>query len=82
MFGDGERSALVLIVGEQPGDQEGRQGHSFIGPAGKVLTRALEDAGIDPKQTSATAEDRDAVCPGLVADLCLAMQALGKSPGG
>lgn len=54
VFGEGDRSTRVLIVGEQPGDQEDRQGRPFVGPAGKVLTRALEDAGIDPRQTYVT----------------------------
>ena len=36
-----------MFVGEQPGDQEDRQGHPFVGPAGRLLDRALEDAGID-----------------------------------
>ncbi|MEU2431660.1 UdgX family uracil-DNA binding protein [Streptomyces sp. NPDC007861] len=54
VFGEGDRSAHVLIVGEQPGDQEDRRGRPFVGPAGKVLARALEDAGIDPRQTYVT----------------------------
>jgi DNA polymerase len=37
----------MMLVGEQPGDQEDRQGHPFVGPAGRLLGRALEEAGID-----------------------------------
>jgi DNA polymerase len=47
VFGEGPRSAALMIVGEQPGDQEDRVGHTFVGPAGKLLDRALEAAGID-----------------------------------
>jgi len=47
VFGEGPRSAALMIVGEQPGDQEDRAGHTFVGPAGKLLDRALEAAGID-----------------------------------
>ncbi|MEU6218678.1 UdgX family uracil-DNA binding protein [Streptomyces sp. NPDC047022] len=54
VFGDGDTSARVLLLGEQPGDQEDRQGRPFVGPAGRVLTRALEDAGIPPEDTYVT----------------------------
>jgi uracil-DNA glycosylase len=47
VFGAGRRSAKLLLVGEQPGDREDREGKPFVGPAGRVLDRALEDAGID-----------------------------------
>ncbi|HZP21568.1 MAG TPA: UdgX family uracil-DNA binding protein [Bauldia sp.] len=47
VFGEGARHARLMLVGEQPGDQEDLQGHVFVGPAGKVLDRALADAGID-----------------------------------
>ncbi len=46
VFGEGPRKARVMIVGEQPGDQEDRAGHPFVGPSGKLLDRALEEAGI------------------------------------
>lgn len=46
VFGRGERRARVLLLGEQPGDSEDRQGEPFVGPAGRVLHRALEQAGI------------------------------------
>jgi DNA polymerase len=47
VFGEGPRRARVMIVGEQPGDQEDRAGHPFVGPSGKLLDHALEAAGID-----------------------------------
>jgi DNA polymerase len=47
VFGEGPKRARVMIVGEQPGDQEDRAGHPFVGPSGKLLDRALENAGID-----------------------------------
>ena len=47
VFGEGPKRARVMIVGEQPGDQEDRAGHPFVGPSGKLLDRALEEAGID-----------------------------------
>src|SRR5262245_61978744 len=47
VFGEGARSASVMLVGEQPGDCEDVSGHPFVGPAGKLLDRALEAAGID-----------------------------------
>jgi len=45
--GEGPRQAAVMIVGEQPGDHEDLAGHPFVGPAGKVLDAALDEAGID-----------------------------------
>jgi uracil-DNA glycosylase family protein len=47
VFGEGPRRARVMMVGEQPGDQEDRQGRPFVGPAGQLLERALAAAGID-----------------------------------
>jgi uracil-DNA glycosylase len=49
--GEGQLKAKLMLVGEQPGDQEDLQGHPFIGPAGKLLARALEAAGIPKEQT-------------------------------
>ncbi|WP_431946832.1 UdgX family uracil-DNA binding protein [Actinacidiphila sp. bgisy167] len=48
VFGQGEPSASVVLVGEQPGDHEDRQGRPFVGPAGRILHKAMEEAGIDP----------------------------------
>jgi DNA polymerase len=47
VFGEGLVKSEVMFVGEQPGDREDREGHPFVGPAGRVLDRALEAAGID-----------------------------------
>ncbi len=47
VFGEGVPDARYMLVGEEPGDQEDRQGAPFVGPAGRVLDRALEEAGID-----------------------------------
>lgn len=47
VFGEGLASSQIVFVGEEPGDEEDRKGHPFVGPAGKVLDRALEDAGIN-----------------------------------
>lgn len=47
VFGDGARKAELMFVGEQPGDAEDLAGHPFVGPAGKLLDRALADARID-----------------------------------
>jgi uracil-DNA glycosylase len=47
VFGEGPAKSRVMLVGEQPGDQEDLGGRPFIGPAGKLLDRALADAGID-----------------------------------
>ncbi|GAB2876457.1 UdgX family uracil-DNA binding protein [Streptomyces deserti] len=54
VFGTGNTHARVMLVGEQPGDQEDRQGTPFVGPAGKLLDRALAEAGIDPGETYVT----------------------------
>jgi len=49
VFGEGSPNAALLFVGEQPGDMEDRMGHPFVGPAGNILNKALEDAKI-PRQ--------------------------------
>ncbi|MFI9153631.1 UdgX family uracil-DNA binding protein [Streptomyces sp. NPDC053367] len=54
VFGAGSKDARVMLVGEQPGDQEDRQGRPFVGPAGKLLDRALAEAGIDPGEAYVT----------------------------
>jgi uracil-DNA glycosylase len=46
VFGEGPRDARLMLVGEKPGDQEDRQGHPFVGPAGRLLDDALEAAGV------------------------------------
>jgi DNA polymerase len=52
--GVGPRHAKIMLVGEQPGDQEDRQGRPFVGPAGRILDRAIVDAGIDRRQVFVT----------------------------
>ena len=47
VFGEGSKSARLMLIGEQPGDQEDKIGRPFVGPAGRILDRALEAAGID-----------------------------------
>ena len=47
VFGEGRAKAELMLVGEQPGDQEDLAGRPFVGPAGKLLDRVLEEAGID-----------------------------------
>ncbi|OBA76148.1 uracil-DNA glycosylase [Mycobacterium sp. 1554424.7] len=54
VFGHGHRGAPIMLVGEQPGDQEDRAGLPFVGPAGRLLARALDDAGIDATLTYQT----------------------------
>jgi DNA polymerase len=47
VFGEGDRKAALMLIGEQPGDLEDLSGHPFVGPAGKLLDRALAEAGLD-----------------------------------
>jgi uracil-DNA glycosylase len=54
VFGEGAAKAEVMFVGEQPGDQEDKEGRPFVGPAGKLFDRALEEAGIDRSQVYVT----------------------------
>src|SRR5687767_9531554 len=54
VFGDGSRRSNVLFVGEQPGNEEDLTGKPFVGPAGKLFDNALEEAGINRKQTYVT----------------------------
>jgi uracil-DNA glycosylase family protein len=54
VFGSGPRDARVLLLGEQPGDQEDRQGEPFVGPAGKLLDRALAEAGLSEQDVYRT----------------------------
>jgi len=54
VFGEGVRRAKVILVGEQPGNEEDLSGRPFVGPAGRLLDDALEAAGIDRKQTYVT----------------------------
>src|SRR5579872_1922715 len=54
VFGKGPVKATIMFIGEQPGDQEDRSGHPFVGPAGKLLDNALEEAGIDRAEVYVT----------------------------
>jgi DNA polymerase len=54
VFGEGPASARVVMIGEQPGDREDLEGRPFVGPAGKLLDRALAEAGIDRDEVYVT----------------------------
>jgi uracil-DNA glycosylase len=54
VFGEGPRKAGLMLVGEQPGDAEDLAGHPFVGPAGRLLDAALDEAGIDRRQVYLT----------------------------
>jgi uracil-DNA glycosylase len=54
VFGEGAARAPLMLVGEQPGNDEDLAGHPFVGPAGKLLDQALEEAGIDRKRAYVT----------------------------
>jgi uracil-DNA glycosylase len=54
VFGEGPKRAEVMLVGEQPGDQEDRQGHPFVGPSGRLLNEGLDAAGIDRSRVYVT----------------------------
>lgn len=54
VFGEGSPRAELVLVGEKPGDREDIEGHPFVGPAGRLLNQALEEAGIDPKKAYIT----------------------------
>src|SRR5262245_37329676 len=50
VFGEGPARAFLMLVGEQPGDQEDLAGRPFVGPAGRLLDRAMAEAGLDRKK--------------------------------
>lgn len=54
VFGEGPPDAKVVMVGEQPGDEEDRKGHPFVGPAGLLLSKAMEEAGLDREKVYVT----------------------------
>lgn len=54
VFGEGPRDANVVMVGEQPGDEEDRQGHPFVGPSGRLLSKAMQEAGLDRERIYVT----------------------------
>jgi DNA polymerase len=54
VFGEGPKNAQIMLIGEQPGDKEDLAGKPFVGPAGQMLDRALEEAGIDRSKVYVT----------------------------
>jgi uracil-DNA glycosylase family protein len=54
VFGEGSKGAVMMLIGEQPGDYEDVAGKSFVGPAGKIMDQALEEAGIDRSKVYVT----------------------------
>jgi uracil-DNA glycosylase len=54
VFGEGPKATPIMLIGEQPGDYEDVAGKPFVGPAGKIMDRALEEAGIDRKEVYVT----------------------------
>jgi uracil-DNA glycosylase family protein len=54
VFGEGPKDAVLMLIGEQPGDYEDVAGRPFVGPAGKIMDRALEEAGIDREEVYVT----------------------------
>jgi len=54
VFGEGKASSLIMFIGEQPGDKEDLAGRPFVGPAGGLLDKALEEAGIDRSKVYVT----------------------------
>jgi uracil-DNA glycosylase len=54
VFGEGKKHAAIMLVGEQPGDREDRDGRPFVGPAGQLLDKCLESAGIDRSEVFVT----------------------------
>ena len=54
VFGEGPGGATLMLVGEQPGDQEDRAGHPFVGPAGRLLEAALDEIGVERKRVYLT----------------------------
>jgi uracil-DNA glycosylase len=54
VFGEGMKKAKVMFVGEQPGDREDKEGRPFVGPAGRMFDKALEEAGIDRSEVYVT----------------------------
>jgi DNA polymerase len=54
VFGEGQEHSRMMLIGEQPGDQEDLQGKPFVGPAGRLLEKALDEAGIDRRRVYVT----------------------------
>lgn len=54
VFGEGPPDSRVVMVGEQPGDEEDRKGHPFVGPSGRLLSKAMHEAGLDREKIYVT----------------------------
>jgi uracil-DNA glycosylase family protein len=54
VFGEGPPDAKVVMVGEQPGDEEDQKGHPFVGPSGRLLSKAMQEAGLDREEIYVT----------------------------
>jgi len=54
VFGEGPSNSKVVMVGEQPGDEEDRRGHPFVGPAGRLLNKAMQETGLDRENVYVT----------------------------
>ena len=54
VFGEGPRDAKVVMIGEQPGDEEDQKGHPFVGPSGRLLSKAMHEAGLDREKIYVT----------------------------
>lgn len=54
VFGEGPRDAKLVMVGEQPGDEEDRKGHPFVGPSGRLLDKAIQEAGLNRERIYVT----------------------------
>ena len=54
VFGEGPADSKVVMIGEQPGDEEDQKGHPFVGPAGRLLSKAMDEAGLDRKKIYVT----------------------------
>src|SRR5688500_19550272 len=61
VFGEGNPRARLMLVGEQPGDVEDREGHPFVGPAGRLLDKALAEAGVDRARVYVTKDRKSNV---------------------
>jgi len=54
VFGEGPQDSKVVMVGEQPGDEEDQKGHPFVGPSGRLLSKAMQEAGLDREKIYVT----------------------------
>lgn len=82
VFSAGNAHAALMMVGEQPGDVEDREGVPFVGPAGRLLQRAVDEAGIARSDVSAVlrvrGEEHERAYAALVSDLRVAAEAVSR----